>query len=388
MPFRPNTTTTTTTTTTAISTEPASAEAQGDWRWQLRNAVSDVDELARRLPMEPSAIEGARRAAACGLPLRITPYVLQQCDPHDARCPIRLQHIPVVQECTHAAGELSDPLGEGRHEVVPGLIRRYPDRALLIATLQCAAHCRFCTRSRLVRTGAGRLPARALDKALGWLARHPEVREVIISGGDPLTLSTPQLAALVGRVRSVPSVERVRLATRAAAVMPMRIDLELVEALRPLHPIWFMVHFNHTKELTAEARRALAMLVDHGFPVMSQTVLLRGVNDDAQELAELLRALVNERVKPYYLLHGDVVAGSWHLRTTVERSIELYAQLQGRLSGLAVPRLVIDTPGGRGKVAVGPEAIVSRGGGGTTVRTYLGELVEIKDPPAGEKPIV
>ena len=374
-------------TTTITKTDRAAAADWADWRWQLRNAITEPGALARVLPMDAEQLEGVRRAAASGLPLRLTPYLLAQCDPHDARCPIRLQHVPSLNECRAVPGDRLDPLGESEHEVAPHLIRRYPDRALLIATLQCASHCRFCTRSRLVRSGAGRAPLASLQKAFDWLAQHEEVREVIVSGGDPLTLSTRALSALIAKLKAIGTVERIRIATRAPAVMPMRIDRELLEALRPMHPIWFMVHFNHRKELTAEARAAIGKLVDHGFPVMSQTVLLRGINDEAEELAELFRRLVNERVKPYYLLHGDVIAGSWHLRTSVERSIELYAQLQGRLTGIAVPRLVIDTPGGRGKVAIGPESIVARKAGLTTVRTFRGEQVDIMDPPSEEEPI-
>jgi lysine 2,3-aminomutase len=219
----------------------------------------------------------------------------------------------------------------------------------------------------LVRTNAGAVSIESLRPALQC-------------GGDPLTLSTPRLGALVREVRAIPSIELVRIATRTPAVMPMRIDAELVEALRPMGPIWFMVHFNHPKELTFQARKAIGLLVDGGFPVMSQTVLLRGVNDNTDVLKALLRSLVNLRVRPYYLLHGDVVAGSEHLRTTVARSIELIGQLQGSLSGIAVPKLVIDTPGGKGKVVVGPETIVYRQAGITTLRTFRGEQVDIVDP--------
>ena len=179
-------------------------------------------------------------------------------------------------------------------------------------------------------------------------------------------------------------MELIRIATRTPAVMPMRIDAELLDALRPMHPIWFMVHFNHPRELTEKARRALRLMVEGGYPVMSQTVLLRGVNDDARVLAELFRSLVNLRVRPYYLLHGDVVCGTSHLRTTVQQSIALFGHLQGTLSGIALPKLVIDTPGGRGKVPVGPETIVARSDGVTTVRTFRGELVDIMDPPADQ----
>jgi lysine 2,3-aminomutase len=366
---------------THTSTESERPQAS-DWRSELRSAVSDPSELGRALRLTPHQIEQVARASGVGLPLRVSRYFLGLCDPDDALCPIRRQCIPSEQETEQAPGDLEDPLGEREHEVAPHLIRRYPDRALLVATLQCAVHCRFCTRSRLVRTQAGPTTLTELQPAMAWLGEHPEVREVLVSGGDPLTMSTARLVELLGALRAIKSVELVRIATRTPAALPMRIDQELVDALRPLHPIWFMVHFNHPKELTAEAARALSLLVDGGFPVMSQTVLLRGVNDDERVLAQLFRRLVNLRVRPYYLLHGDVIAGSAHLRTTVEQSVAVYGKLQGVLSGIAVPKLVIDTPGGKGKVPIGPETVVRRGEGVTTVRTYRGELVDILDPPA------
>ena len=369
---------------TITSTESEGDAEATDWRWQLRSALRDPDALARKLCLGPRELAGVQQAVARGLPLLITPYYLGLCDPDDPHCPIRLQCVPSGQECVSVPGELSDPLGEQEHEVAPNLIRRYPDRALLITTLQCAMHCRFCTRSRLVRTQSGAVPVALLQPALQWLRDHPEVREVLLSGGDPLTISTGRIVDLVRRLRAIRSVELIRIATRAPAVMPMRIDAELLDALRPMQPIWFMVHFNHPRELTEQARCALGLMVDGGFPVMSQTVLLRGVNDDARVLSELFRSLVNLRVRPYYLLHGDVVSGTSHLRTTVQQSIDLFGQLQGRLSGIALPKLVIDTPGGKGKVPVGPETIVARSGQVTTVRTYRGEVVDILDPPTDQ----
>lgn len=369
---------------TITSTEPGAVVDAKNWRWQLRNAIRDPDTLARRLRMEPGALAGIRQATETNLPLLITPYFLALCDPDDPQCPIRLQCIPNERECESVQGELADPLGEQEHQVAPSLIRRYPDRVLLIATLQCATHCRFCTRSRLVRTQGRAVPMAQLELAFQWLRDHPEVREVLLSGGDPLTMSTARLVALVRSLRAIRSVELIRIATRAPAVLPMRINAELLDALTPLHPIWFMVHFNHPRELTEEARCALRLMADRGYPVMSQTVLLRGVNDDARVLAELFRTLVTLRVRPYYLLHGDVVCGTSHLRTTVQQSIELFGQMQGTLSGIALPKLVIDSPGGKGKVPVGPETIVTRSGRRTTLRTFRGETVDILDPPRNQ----
>jgi lysine 2,3-aminomutase len=347
----------------------------------MRHAVTDADALARALHLTERELDGARRAERAGLPLSITPYYLSLCDKDDPACPVRLQCVPDGREALTAEGDLEDPLGEVSHEVAPHLIRRYPDRALLLATDRCSVYCRFCTRSRMVGDGGG---ARSLDElapALAYLASHPEVRDVIVSGGDPLTLSTSRLVSLLKAVRAVPSVETMRLATRVPVTLPMRVTRELVEALRPLHPIWIMTHFNHPKELTREAQLACARLADGGFPVMNQSVLLRGVNDDATTLETLFRGLVRCRVRPYYLLQADPVRGTSHLRTPLQRGIDIMSELQGRLTGIALPKLVCDTPGGRGKVPLQPDYVVARAGGTTTLRTFRGEDVDYVDPP-------
>lgn len=262
--------------------EPASLVRRAgcaDWKWQLRNAIGSVDELARALPLTARELAGARRAEKQGLPLRITPYYLSLVDPRDQTCPIRRQCVPDAREDDPVVGDLVDPLGETAHEVAPHLVQRYPDRVLLLATDQCAVYCRFCTRSRIVGGGDGPASLDALSPALRWLQEHPEVRDVIVSGGDPLAMATARLASLVGAVRSVPSVETIRLATRVPVTLPMRIAPELVAALRPFHPLWVMTHFNHPKELTPESIAACTLLADSGFPVMNQTVLLAGIND-------------------------------------------------------------------------------------------------------------
>jgi lysine 2,3-aminomutase len=355
-----------------------------DWRWQLRHAITTVEQLGRFISLSREERDAADHAQRQGLPLLLTPYMASLMDPGRADCPIRRQLVPSIFEARVVEGDRKDPLGEDDHLVAPHLIRRYPDRALLLVTKGCAVHCRFCTRTRVVRQGRGAIPLRQLDPALSWLRSHPEVREVILSGGDPLLLSDRRIGRLLEAVRSVPHIEIVRIGTRVPGVLPMRVDEGLVDALRPWQPIWIMVHFNHPRELTSEARSALSKLVDGGFPVMCQTVLLRGINDDPAVLEELFRGLVRERVRPYYLLHADVVEGTGHLRTALSRSVEIHAALQGRLSGIALPKLVVDTPGGRGKVVVGPEVIVSRGAGRTTLRTFRGEEAEVVDPPEGK----
>ncbi len=363
-------------------TPRSQAGRSSDWRWQLRHAVTTVDQLARELALTDRERLAIEHASLHGLPLLVTPYFLSLVDRARRDCPIRIQCLPSPREALVVPGDRTDPLGENDHAVAPFLVQRYPDRALLIATTGCAVHCRFCTRSRLVRQGRGATPLSSLRPALDYLRAHGEIREVILSGGDPLVFSTNRLIKLLEAIRSIQHIEVIRIGTRVPSVLPMRIDADLVTALEGLQPIWFMVHFNHPRELTPQARQALSMLVDGGFPVMSQSVLLRGVNDDPDVLAELFRGLVRERVRPYYLLHADVVAGTAHLRTSLARSVEVHAALQGRVSGIAVPKLVVDTPGGRGKVVVGPEVVLSQVGGRTVLRTFRGELVEVLDPPA------
>ncbi len=352
-----------------------------DWLAQIRDSVRTVDELSRVLDLTPEELEGARRAEREGLPIAITPYYLALCDRHDAACPVRRQCVPRIDEAREVPGDLADPLGEVEHEVAPHLVRRYPDRVLLLATDRCAVYCRFCTRSRIVGDGGGPVPIDRLAPALAWIAAHPEIRDVIISGGDPLAMATDRLARILGLVRSIPSVETIRLATRVPVTLPMRITPELVRALRKHHPVWVMTHFNHPKELTREAIKACARLADGGFPVMNQTVLLAGINDDADVLETLFRGLVRARVRPYYLLQADPVRGTSHLRTPLSKGVEILERLQGRLTGIALPKLICDTPGGRGKVPITPDYVVSRGGGRTVLRTFRGEHVTYVDPP-------
>jgi len=352
-----------------------------DWRWQARNAVTRLEDLARALVLTGAEREGARRALEAGLSMSITPYYLSLCDRHDPGCPIRRQCVPRIEEAEEVPGDLVDPLGEESHEVAPHLVQRYPDRALLLATDRCAVYCRFCTRSRMVSDGGGARSMEALAPAFAHLRSHPEVQEVIVSGGDPAVMRTERLARILAELATIESIVDVRLATRAPVTIPQRITGELCEALRAHPCVWVMTHFNHPKELTRPARAACARLADAGLPVMNQTVLLRGINDDPSTLEKLFRGLVAQRVRPYYLLQADPVRGTGHLRTRLDTGIAIMEALQGRLSGIALPKLVVDTPGGLGKVPVGPDYVVRRGGATTTLRTFRGEHVDYLDPP-------
>jgi lysine 2,3-aminomutase len=357
------------------STEPG-------WQAELRSALRSLADLERHFELTPSEREGARRAEAQGFPISVTPYYASLADRQDPSCPIRRQIVPLAEEALEGRGDLRDPLGEEAHEVAPELIQRYPDRALLLVTDRCAVYCRFCTRSRLVGNGGGPRSLERLAPAFAYLRAHPEVRDLIISGGDPLAMATSRLSALLQELRSIPSIETIRLATRVPVVLPSRITGELLDALRPHHPLWVMTHFNHPKELSEASRAALRRLADAGFPVMNQSVLLRGINDDADTLKALFRGLVRERVRPYYLLQMDPVRGTSHLRTPLSRGVEIMEQLQGRLSGIALPKLIVDTPGGFGKVPHGPEYVLSRdpAQGITRFRTPRGVEVDYVDP--------
>lgn len=358
-----------------------SALVPSEWQTQMRDSVRTVEALARVLELTPEELDGARRAESEGLPLAITPYYLSLCDRRDPSCPIRRQCVPRIEESREVVGDLADPLGEVAHEVAPHLVQRYPDRVLLLATDRCSVYCRFCTRSRIVGDGGGPVSLDKLEPAFAYLASHPEIRDVIVSGGDPLAMATDRIVRLVERLRRIDSLDTIRLATRVPVTLPMRITSELLAALRAHHPIWVMTHFNHPKELTTESIAACNRLADAGFPVMNQSVLLAGVNDDASVLEALFRGLVRARVRPYYLLQADPVRGTGHLRTPLATGLAIMERLQGRLTGIALPKLICDTPGGKGKVPLVPDYVVSREEGATTLRTFRDEHVTYIDPP-------
>jgi lysine 2,3-aminomutase len=359
---------------------PTAEPDPDDWRWQIRHAITSVEALERALRLSPEERAGALRAQERGLPISITPYYLSLCDPDDPRCPVRLQCVPRAEEGEETPGDLDDPLGEVAHEVAPELVQRYPDRALLLVTDRCAVYCRFCTRSRMVGDGGGPRSLDRLEAAFLYLDQHPEIRDVIVSGGDPLAMSTGRLVPILERLRGMDHLDTIRLATRVPVTLPQRITHELIEALRPLHPLWVMTHFNHPKELTPAALEACRRLADGGFPVMNQTVLLRGINDDAGTLERLFRGLIRARVRPYYLLQADPVKGTGHLRTSIAEGLRILEALQGRMTGIALPKYIVDTPGGMGKVPILPEYIVARRPGETDLRTYRGVTVTYRDP--------
>lgn len=350
-----------------------------DWRWQLRHRLSSLDDLQAVLPLtddERLALEAAPERFRVG----VTPYYASLIDGSHSECPVRMQVIPRPGELVNEPGELLDPLGEDAHRPVSAIFHRYPDRCLLLALDRCAIYCRHCNRRRLVGQEESAISRADLDAAVGYIRSTPAIRDVLISGGDPLTLSTERLEEIIASVRAIPHVEIIRIGTRVPVVLPMRIDDALCAMLRRYHPLFVNTHFNHPKELTPLARAACERLADAGIPIGNQTVLLRGVNSSARVLRKLFTELLRCRVRPYYLFQGDVAEGTGHLRTSVETGIELMEQLRGHISGLAVPHLVIDTPGGMGKVSIGPDYVVSRGPREWMLRNYEGQTVAYPQP--------
>jgi lysine 2,3-aminomutase len=353
--------------------------ARADWRWQLRHRISTLAEIESRLPLTDDERAGLA-AAPSHFRVGVTPYYFSLIDRDHPACPVRMQVIPRAGELVVEPGELLDPLGEDAHRPVSAIFHRYPDRCLLLALDRCAIYCRHCNRRRLVGQDEAAISRQDLADAVAYIRRTPAIRDVLISGGDPFTLATGRLEEIVAAVRAIPHVEIVRIGTRVPVVLPMRVDDELVAMLRRYHPLYVNTHFNHPKELTPLARAACEKLADAGIPVGNQTVLLRGVNSSARVLRKLFTELLRCRVRPYYLFQGDVAEGTGHLRTRVETGVALMEQLRGHISGLAVPHLVIDTPGGMGKVSIGPEYVVSRGPERWVLRNYEGRQVEYPQP--------
>ena len=349
-----------------------------DWRWQLASMLTTADDLAHYVTL--SADEHAGLAASRELfRVGLTPYYASLMDSEYPSCPIRMQAIPRACEGHVRAEELRDPLGEDTHNPAPSIIHKYPDRVLFLVVDRCGIYCRHCNRRRLV--GGDEPPTTAdLEAGLDYIARTRRVRDVLLSGGDPLLLSTRRLAYLLGRLRAIEHVETIRIGTRLPVVCPMRIDAELCAALRAHHPVYVNTHFNHAKELTPEARAACERLADAGVPVGNQTVLLRGVNSSVRSLRALMRGLLRARVRPYYLFQGDTVAGTDHLRIPVEVAQELYRGLRGWMNGMAVPMLVLDAPGGGGKVPIVPDYIEAIDEREVVVRTYRGERIRYPQP--------
>jgi lysine 2,3-aminomutase len=354
-----------------------------DWRWQMKNRITSADQLQRLMPtLSPEEYAGAKLANT-KLALGITPYFFNLIDPADENCPIRQQVVPRIEETHTASWELADPCGEDSHSPVAGLVHRYPDRVLFLVTDRCASYCRYCTRSRLVSNAAGYDFHPEYDKQIAYIAAHPEIRDVLLSGGDPLLLSDEKLENLLSRLRAIPHIEFLRIGTRIPIFLPQRITPELCAMLKQFHPLFLSIHTNHPRELTTEVRAALGRLADAGIPLGNQSVLLKHVNDDADIMKALLQKLLMCRVKPYYLYQCDLIAGSAHLRASVAKGLEIMEQLRGHTTGYAVPTYVIDAPGGGGKVPINPEYVLCRNAGRVLIRNFEGKIFEYPESAAG-----
>lgn len=354
-----------------------------DWRWQLKHRINTPDQLQRLMPsLTPEEFAGAKLANH-KLALGITPHFFNLIDPADETCPIRWQVIPREQETHTADWEMSDPCGEDSHSPVPGLVHRYPDRVLFLVTDRCASYCRYCTRSRLVSNAAGYDFHPHFEEQIDYIRRTPSIRDVLLSGGDPLLLSDEKLETLLSRLRAIPHVEFLRIGTRIPIFLPQRITPELCAMLKQFHPLFISVHSNHPRELTTEVRDALGRLADAGLPLGNQTVLLRHVNDDAEVMKAHVQKLLMCRVRPYYIYQCDLIAGSAHLRTSVRKGLEIMEQLRGHTTGYGVPTYVIDAPGGGGKIPVAPDYVLGRDDDRVVIRNFEGKIFEYPEAVDG-----
>ena len=350
-----------------------------DWKWQVKNRIETYEELSKYFTFAPDEAEGIKKALA-KFRMAITPYYLSLIDPNDPYDPIRRQAIPQGAECNIAPADLNDPLHEDEDSPAPGLTHRYPDRVLFLITDMCSMYCRHCTRRRFAGQKDDESPSERIEKCLAYIEKTPEVRDVLLSGGDALMVSDKKLEYIIQRLRAIPHVEIVRIGSRTPVVCPQRITDDLVNMLKKYHPIWLNTHFNHPNEMTPEAEAALAKLANAGIPLGNQTVLLRGVNDCVHVMKKLMHELVRNRVRPYYIYQCDLSMGLEHFRTPVSKGIEIIENLRGHTSGYAVPTFVVDAPGGGGKTPVMPTYVISQSPDKVILRNFEGVITTYTEP--------
>jgi lysine 2,3-aminomutase len=352
-----------------------------DWKWQVRHRIKDLKELSRVITLsddERSAIESHTGP----LPVGITPYYASLLDRVDASQGLRRTHIPVNGEYLKVRGEADDPLSEDHDTATPGLVHRYPDRVLFLTTGFCSTYCRYCTRSRMVGNPGGEytFSISQWEKAAQYIEAHPEIRDCLLSGGDPLTIADDKLEWLLARLRSIKHLEFIRIGTKVPVVLPQRITPQLTRMLKRYHPLWMSIHFTHPDELTPEVQEACSRLADTGIPLGSQSVLLKGVNDDVDTMKTLMHGLLKARVRPYYIYQCDPVSGSSHFRTTVEKGLEIMRGLRGHTTGYANPTFVVDAPNGGGKIPLVPDYVVGRDGDDLLLTNFEGGSFRYPDP--------
>lgn len=354
-------------------------EEWNDWHWQVRNRITTVEELGKIINLSDE--EGQRiEKTLAKFRMGITPYYALQMDKDDPRCPVRMQAVPVISETHVGASDMDDPLHEDADAPVPGLTHRYPDRVLFLITDQCSMYCRHCTRRRVAGQTDGARGMDDIKKGIEYIKAHPEVRDVVVSGGDPLLVSDDRLETILKMLREIPHVEIIRIGSRVPVVMPQRITDDLVNMLKKYQPIYFNTHFNHSKELTVEAKEALRKIADAGLPLGNQSVLLRGVNDCVHIMRHLVQDLLANRVRPYYIYQCDLSTGIEHFRTPVSKGIEIIEGLRGHTSGLAIPTFVVDAPGGGGKTPIMPNYVLSQSPNKVITRNYEGVITTYTEP--------
>jgi lysine 2,3-aminomutase len=353
-------------------------EKWNDWRWQLSNRLNSVEDIEKVLPLSDSE----RRALQTQGIFRVdvTPYFISLIDPDDPEDPTRLQIIPRAEEMQSFTAMMEDSLAEDRHSPVPGLVHRYPDRVLMLVTTQCASYCRYCTRSRIVGDPGQTFKREEFEMQIDYLKRTPQVRDVLLSGGDPLVLAPKILEELLSRLREIPHIEIIRIGSRVPVFMPMRITQELCDMLEKYHPLWMNIHVNHPNEISAELAAATDRLTRAGIQLGNQAVLLAGVNDNVHIQRELVHKLVRIRVRPYYLYQCDLVEGAGHFRTPVAKGIEIMEGLRGHTSGYAVPQYIVDAPGGGGKIPLMPNYLMSMSDHKIILRNFEGFITTYEEP--------
>jgi len=357
----------------------ATDEEWGDWRWQLKNRITKAEQLKLLLNLsdeEVAAIDASKGRMATA----ITPYFATLMSRTDPNCPIRRQALPTLQEIHFSPHDLFDPCAEDENSPVHGLVHRYPDRVLLLVTDKCAVYCRYCTRRRMVGSSEKCITEEEMDEAISYIQATKKVRDVLISGGDPLLLEDDHLERILTKLRKIPHVEIVRIGTRVPVTLPQRITPALTNMLKKYHPLWMSIHFSHPKEITKEVRRSCGLLSDAGIPLGSQTVLLRGINDKPSIMKRLMHELLKTRVRPYYIYQCDLAMGTEHFRTPIAVGINIIEKLRGHTTGYAVPSFVIDAPGGGGKIPVGPTYLISQDKGRMILRNYQGKVFEYQEP--------
>ena len=354
-------------------------EQWNDWHWQVQHRIDKVEDLKRVINLTLEEEEGIKKSLEI-LRMGITPYYAALMDPEDSNCPVRKQAVPTLYETYQSDADMDDPLHEDTDSPVPGLTHRYPDRVLLLITDMCSMYCRHCTRRRFAGQQDDILPMDRIDASIAYIRKTPVIRDVLLSGGDCLLVNDDRLEYIVSKLREIPHVEIIRLGSRTPVVLPQRITPELVNMLKKYHPIWLNTHFNHSKEMTPEAEKALALLADAGIPLGNQSVLLRGVNDCVHIMRELLHRLVKNRVRPYYIYQCDLSVGIEHFRTPVSKGIEIIEGLRGHTSGYAIPTFVVDAPGGGGKIPVMPQYMISQSPDKVVLRNFEGVITTYAEP--------